>query len=372
MTSRSAPPTSGADSPGRADGAGGGAFDVHAHVLLREVEELVRGRPGMAAHRAAELAALGAASAAENGAMMADRLERLTDVGARLATMDDAGMTGQLVSVSPGQYHPWADRALAADLVAAITEGVAAHCAQASDRLTGLGVVALQHPDDALRALDLALERGLRGVEICTSAPDPSGTGTVELSDPRLEPMWQRAEETGSLVEIHPFGTTAGTRLDRWYLSNAVGQPAEHAIALSHLIFGRVLDRHPGLRVLATHGGGYLPAHTGRMDHAWQARQDAHSCELRPSAYLDRLLVDSLVLDGHVLSALVASLGAERVLLGTDFPFDMADDTPLATLAAAGLDPQQAAAISRGNAERLGLTPGPVPVGAGHHHGGAR
>ena len=105
-----------------------------------------------------------------------------------------------------------------------------------------------------VEALDHALGLGLKGVEISSHAPG------VELSDPRLEPFWHRAAATGAVVFLHPFGCTLDERLDRWYLSNIVGQPTENAVALSHLIFAGVLDRHPELKLLASHGGGYLPA----------------------------------------------------------------------------------------------------------------
>jgi aminocarboxymuconate-semialdehyde decarboxylase len=125
---------------------------------------------------------------------------------------------------------------------------------------------------------------------------------------------------------LHPFGCTLDERLDRWYLSNTVGQPTENAVALSHLIFSGVLDRYPGLKVLAAHGGGYLPTHIGRSDHAWRARPDASGCAAEPSGYLRRLWFDSLVHDPAVLRHLLAAAGTDRVLLGSDFPFDMGSE----------------------------------------------
>ena len=107
--------------------------------------------------------------------------------------------------------------------------------------------------------------------------------GDVELSDQRLEPFWARAAELDAIVFLHPFGCTLDERLDRFYLSNTVGQPVENAVALSHLIFSGVLDRHPDLRLVAAHGGGYLPTFLGRSDHAWQVRPEAHGCRERPS-----------------------------------------------------------------------------------------
>jgi aminocarboxymuconate-semialdehyde decarboxylase len=209
--------------------------------------------------------------------------------------MDAQGVDIQLVSPSPSHYHYWAESQLAATVCRLANEGTAAHCAKAPDRLHGLGLVPLQHPVLAVELLDHALEQGLRGVEISSHAPGR------ELSDPAYEPLWSRAEETGALLLLHPFGCTLDERLDQWYLSNTVGQPTENAVALSHLIFSGVLDRHPGLKLIAAHGGGYLPTHIGRSDHAWRSRPDTHGCAREPSSYLRRFHYDSLVHDPYVL-----------------------------------------------------------------------
>ncbi|MGW1780006.1 amidohydrolase family protein [Streptomyces sp. NPDC002143] len=305
--------------------------DVHAHLLLPEVEEAVAAHPGLAAARSLDARRNGPEALAVNGPMVAARVPRLTDVAVRLAAMDAAGVDIQLVSPSPSHYHYWADRRLAERLCRSADDGTAAHCAKAPDRLFGLGLVPLQHPDLAVELLDHALEQGLKGVEISSHAPGR------ELSDPAYGPFWSRAEETGALLFLHPFGCTLDERLDRWYLSNTVGQPTENAVALSQLIFSGVLDRHPGLKLIAAHGGGYLPTHLGRSDHAWRVRPDARGCAREPSSYLRQLYFDSLVHDPHVLRELLRAAGPGRVLLGSDFPFDMGAEDPLGALRAAGL-----------------------------------
>ncbi len=328
-------------------------IDVHAHVLLPGADEAVAGQPGLLAARELDARRNGPAALAVSGPMVASRLTLLTDVPARLAAMDDAGVDIQLVSPSPSHYHYWADEDLARSVWELANAGVAAHCAAAPDRLIGLGLVPLQHPGLAAAALDHALSLGLRGVEISSHAPGAPGR---ELSDPAYAPFWARAERTGALVFLHPFGCTLDERLDRWYLSNTVGQPAENAVALSHLIFGGVLDRHPGLRIIAAHGGGYLPTHIGRSDHAWRVRPDARDCANEPSSYLKRMWFDSLVHSPAVLRALIGAVGADRVLLGSDFPFDMGTDDPLGALRAAGLTESDFHAVRGGNAaDLLGL-----------------
>ncbi|WP_460071533.1 amidohydrolase family protein [Streptomyces sp. YKOK-I1] len=328
-------------------------IDVHAHLLLPGMEETVAGQPGLAAARALDARRNGPAALAVNGPMVGERIPRLTEVAVRLAAMDARGVDIQLVSPSPSHYHYWAEPRLAEHLCHLANEGTAAHCAKAPDRLYGLGLVPLQHPGLAPALLDHALAQGLRGVEISSHAPGPGGTREVELSDPRLEPFWTRAEETGALVFVHPFGCTLDERLDRWYLSNTVGQPTENAVALSHLIFSGVLDRHPRLRLIAAHGGGYLPTHIGRSDHAWRARPDARGCAREPSSYLEQLYFDSLVHDPHVLRQLLLAVGPRQVLLGSDFPFDMGTEDPLGALRAAGLPDDDFHAVRGGNAAAL-------------------
>ncbi|MFI9028002.1 amidohydrolase family protein [Streptomyces sp. NPDC053560] len=333
--------------PAAQGGASARTVDVHAHVLLPEVEALVAGVPGVDAARALDARRNGPAALAVSGAMVRARLPKLTDVAVRLTAMDTQGVDVQLVSPSPSHYHYWADEETAGKLYRLANEATAAHCARAPDRLRGLGLVPLQHPDLAVEALDHARAQGLLGVEISSHAPGR------ELSDPAYEPLWARAAETGSLLFLHPFGCTLDARLDRWYLSNTVGQPTENAVALSHLIFSGVLDRHPGLRIIAAHGGGYLPTHIGRSDHAWAARTDAAGCARPPSSYLARLYFDSLVHDPQVLRSLVRAAGADRVLLGSDFPFDMGTEDPVGALRAAGLPDPDFHAVRGGNATAL-------------------
>lgn len=322
--------------------------DVHAHVLIPEVEALVADLPGLAEARALDVRRNGPAAQAVSGPMVRERVPILTDVRLRLAAMDAQGVDVQLVSPSPSHYHYWADEETAEKLYRLAGEATAAHCAQAPDRLRGLGLAPLQHPEQAVRALEHALDQGLLGVEISSHAPGR------ELSDPAYEPFWKRAEETGAILFLHPFGCTLDERLDQWYLSNTVGQPTENAVALSHLIFSGVLDRHPELKLIAAHGGGYLPTHIGRSDHAWSARSDAGAgCAHLPSSYLKRLYFDSLVHDPQVLRALIGAVGADRALLGSDFPFDMGTDDPVGALRAAGLSDPDFHAVRGGNAAAL-------------------
>lgn len=324
--------------------------DVHAHLMLPLLQAQVEARVPDLVREAAELELVrnGGESLAASGAMIRERIPELTQLTARLAAMDAQGVDRQWVSASPNHYYPWAPEGLAVWAAMEANRLIAEHVAGAPARLTGLGLVPLQHPSRVVECLDDAvLGRGLAGVEISSFA------GDVELSDERLEPFWARAEELRCIVFLHPFGCSLDERLDRYYLSNTVGQPAENAVALSHLIFGGVLDRHPGLRIVAAHGGGYLPTVIGRSDRAWRVRPEARRCAHAPSHYLSRIWFDTVVHDPEALRRLVEQVGADRVVLGSDFPFDMGSDDPVGEVRAAGLDDTVAERILRGNAADL-------------------
>jgi len=324
--------------------------DVHAHVLLPGLHAEVERRAPEAAGEAAALERRrnGDESSAVSGRMIGERFAALTDVGARLAAMDAQGVDRQWVSASPNHFYPWAPEGLAVWAAMEANRLVAEHVAQAPERLIGLGLVPLQHPTRIVEYLDDAvLGRGLAGVEISSFA------GDVELSDERLEPFWTRAEELGCIVFLHPFGCSLDERLDRFYLSNTVGQPTENAVALSHLIFSGVLDRHPGLKIVAAHGGGYLPHAIGRSDHAWRVRPEARRCAHEPSSYLRRLWFDTVVHDPRALRTLVEVAGESQVLLGSDYPFDMGLDDPVQAVRSAGLPAETVERFLRGNAADL-------------------
>jgi aminocarboxymuconate-semialdehyde decarboxylase len=321
--------------------------DIHAHALIPAVERLVRDQPGFAVEQAVQGQLFGAESLAVNAERFrTDWLAPLTEPGVRLSIMDKAGVDVQAVSISPTQYHYWADEALARDVVAAANTGLAELVASAPDRLAGLATVALQHPSLAAHQLRHAVrDLGLRGAQISTSA------GGRDFSHPDLDEFWATAAELGALLLVHPWGCDYPGRLSSFYFGNVIGQPLETTVALSHLIFGGVLDRHPRLRVCGAHGGGYLPHYLGRADHAYEVRPESRTMAHRPSDYLSRLYFDSLVYRADTLRALIAAAGRDRVLLGTDYPFDMADNDPRASLD--GLDPADRALVGGGNATRL-------------------
>ncbi|MFG2944140.1 amidohydrolase family protein [Streptomyces adustus] len=320
-------------------------------MAVPAADALVAGSAGLAAELAAERRGHSPASTAVNRAQLHRLAPKLTEVDARIADLDAMGVDIQVVGPMP-MHHYWADRDLAVRLARTVNTAVAGHCAAAPGRLYGLGTVPLQHPDLAVALLDTAVtEHGLYGISVSTTVDGR------ELADPAHDVVWRRAEELGAVVFVHPWGCSLGERLASHYLGNTVGQPVETTVALSHLIFTGVLDRFPRLRLVAAHGGGYLPTYVGRSDHAWRVREDARGCAEPPSSYLRRMWFDGLVYTPRALRHLVAEVGADRVVLGTDHPFDMGVTDPVARLDAAGFTPAERAAIAGGNALAL-LTEG--------------
>jgi aminocarboxymuconate-semialdehyde decarboxylase len=224
------------------------------------------------------------------------------------------------------------------------------------EQVSVLGAVPLQDPELAGAELTALMASGaFAGVEITASV------NGVYLGDPRFEPFWAAAEEADALVFIHP--TTRGFAgvpvLDEHYLWNLVGNPVETTIAAAHLILSGTLERHPALRVLLAHGGGAIAALAGRIAHGQAAVRAAATAGLPAPAALRRFLFDTVTHDPRQLRTLVEAAGADRVLLGTDYPFDMADPRPVQTVAAAGLDEDAERALVSGNAAReLRLTTG--------------
>jgi aminocarboxymuconate-semialdehyde decarboxylase len=330
--------------------AAGASIDLHAHAIVPELEPIVRGQDGFRR----ELERMVAAASAESGRHNRDLMQtvyasRFANLSERIAAMDSMGIDVQAVSPAPTQYHYWADRTVAEQITETVNAGIVALCTSRPDRLAGLGTVPLQHPELAVTLLERALAvHGLRGVIV------NSNINGVDLADARFEPFWSAAEKLRALVFIHPMGCALDGRLVPYYFSNVIGNPAETTVALAHIVFSGLLDRHPQLKICAAHGGGYFPFYIGRFDQGWRVRPEAKTCAHAPSDYLARLSFDSLVYDARQLEFLIRVAGASRVVLGTDFPFDMGVDDPIARLeAVAGLSGEDRAAILGLNAARL-------------------
>lgn len=297
--------------------------DVHAHVLVPEAARIAGPHVDMMKVPLARHAS--AATRELNAVQDRDRAAAIADVGDRIAVLDAQRIDMQIVAPPPPQCYYHVPLDVAVEATQALNDGLSAWVMQAPERFAALGSVPLQDAEAAVAELVRLMRLpGMKGVQILTSV------NGGEISHPDLEAFWTEAEALGAVVLLHPNGFSEGRRFEDHYFNNVIGNPLETTLALHRLIFDGVLDRHPALKVVAAHGGGYLPAYSGRIDHAWGARTDARAGLPRPPTdYLRRVFVDSVVFTPHQLEYLVRVHGVDRVLMGSDYPYDMADYDPV-------------------------------------------
>jgi aminocarboxymuconate-semialdehyde decarboxylase len=266
-----------------------------------------------------------------NMKQMKERAHKLTGIDQRIKDMDAMGVDIQAVCPAPYHYFYFTEPDVGAQLARDVNEGMAKLVAAHPDRLVGLGSVPLQNAELAIRELEYATKvLGLRGVEINTNV------NGKDLTDPSLglEKFFARANELGTVLFMHPLGFTQAERLTNHYFNNVIGNPLDTTIAISHLIFDGVVARHPKIKFIAAHGGGFIANYWARMDHAWRARPDCRTVIKRaPSTYLNKFYFDSITFDPEMLRRLIDRFGADHVLLGTDYPYDMGEDDPVGLLA---------------------------------------
>src|SRR5215813_10688449 len=273
----------------------------------------------------------------------------------RVRQMDAQGIDVEALSINPYWYE--AERDLAQQIIKIQNEKLAEFCAAQPERFVAFATVALQYPELAAEQLEEGVKKlGLRGAAIGGSV------NGEELSDPKFHPFWAKAEALGALIFIHPQGIPdLQKRLQgNGLLTNVIGNPIETTIALSHLIFEGTLDRFPGLKLCAAHGGGYLPSYGARSDHGCLTFADRcvpTPLKKRPTEYLRDLYFDSLVFTPEALRHLVAECGAGQIVMGTDYPYPWTStavehilDTPSLS------DDDQAAILGNTACTLLGIT----------------
>lgn len=271
------------------------------------------------------------------------------ETGPRLADMDKAGVDMQVLSLNPPMVT-WADADLGARLARLYNDELAATVAGCPDRLAGLATVPLQDVPAAVAELDRAIRQlGLRGVFI------GSNIRGKDLDHPDLLPFFAKAEALRAPVFVHPIDVLGGERVRPYYLHNGLGNPFDTAVAGARLIFGGVLDRFPRLQVFLGHAGGALPYLIGRLDRVHRVRREAQGeVRRRPTAYLRRLYFDTITHHALALEYLVNLVGADRVLLGSDYRFDMGTADPVGGVRAARrLSRAERSAILGGAAAKL-------------------
>jgi aminocarboxymuconate-semialdehyde decarboxylase len=280
-------------------------IDVHSHVRVPEAWDLVKDRIGREGHYG------------DMAQANPDNLGNIRNVDKRLADLDSMGIDVQAVSINPFWY--WADEDLARKLIQVQNEKIAEMCAAHPDRFVGLGSVALQHPALAVEQIEEGMKKlGMRGFAVGGSV------NGEDLSAPKFNPIWAKAEQLEALIFIHP--QVSGMPADEkrlkgnGNLDNVIGHPLETTLALTHFIQDGTLDLFPRLRICAAHGGGYLPSYSSRSDRCLQAfPKECRPLKKLPSEYLKQLYYDSVLFTPEDMRHLIAVVGVSQVVVGTDY-----------------------------------------------------
>lgn len=307
--------------------------------------------------------------------MIGDRVFReitdnVWDPERRLEDCDRQKISMQVLSTVPVMFSYWAKPHDALDLSRRLNDHIAEVVRAHPKRFAGLATVPLQDPDLAAQELERCVrELGLRGAQIGTHVdanPHFGRVDTLNLDNASLQPVWNAAEQLGAAIFVHPWDMLGKERMPKYWLPWLVGMPAETSLAVCSMIFGGVFERFPKLRVAFAHGGGAFPFTVGRIEHAFHVRPDlcATDNKANPKSYLPdgdrpaRFYVDSLVHDPDALKLLIQLFGAQRVALGSDYPFPLGETQPGKLIESMkDLSPKEKAQLLNGTArEFLGLS----------------
>ncbi|MFB0506433.1 MAG: amidohydrolase family protein, partial [Thermodesulfobacteriota bacterium] len=254
--------------------------------------------------------------------------DKLSDVSTRLRDMDKARVDVQILSPSPIMLYYWADIETGVTLSRLQNERISEVCRQYPSRFLGIGTVPLQGVDEAVKELErLSKELKLKGVIIS------SNVNGMDLDDPVFFPFFEKAERLDLLILVHPHDTAAAERMQRFYLTNLIGNPLDTTIAATRIIFSGLLEKLPGLKICFAHGGGHLPYIMGRIHHGYVVRPECRGeIQRSPWEYFQRLYFDTITHYLPALEYLVKTVGSEHVLMGSDYPYDMGDEDPVASV----------------------------------------
>lgn len=318
-------------------------LDVHAHDIPENFVDEIRRRGAEFGARLEERQ--GQTFIVHDEGYAYPLLPEFVDVPAKLADMDRRGIDRTVLSPSPTFFGYERDPGVAEDMAAALNDGTAEMVRRGQGRLLGMAVAPLQDPQRALRELDRAVQaHGFRALEV------GSHVAGETLCEPKFRDFWRRVRELDLLVFVHPYYTGVKARMERYYMTNLIGNPLDTALAIADICFSGILEEIPGLKFLFAHGGGFMPYQVGRLRHGFRVRSESKVDTSRsPEQAFRELYFDTVTHDAPALRYLVESVTPEHVLLGTDLPFDMADPDPLATLEAAGLPLEEQVKIAGGN-----------------------
>jgi aminocarboxymuconate-semialdehyde decarboxylase len=329
------------------------SIDVHFHVVPPEFYEAVRRG---AFRQSVEIERRGGAEHmvyhAPPGVVLEPGNEidtRCSDVRLMLEGLDRRGLDAAAIGPSPGQFYYWADPELAEQVARVINDGIAALARAHPDRMFPMGSLPMQDGERAARELERAVARlGMRAFEICTHI------NGADLDDPRFAPVFAAAARHGTPIFLHPQNWGEMRRLKEYHLWNLVGFPYETGLAAARLVAGGVFERNPELKIILAHGGGYFPYQIGRLDHGYRVRGELHDrLPKPPSAYLGGIYCDTLTHNTAALRFLVERMGDDHVVIGTDYPFDMGDETPVESVRACRLGAEREANVLGRNMLRL-------------------
>ncbi len=325
-------------------------IDIHCHLATPPA------RPPVEAFRRPEYEPydyfMGQDSKDRNKVMFPTIAAKLTNAADRLEDMDRMGVDIQGLATFVSEYFYWAPGPAAAESARIQNDNLAAIAAERPERFVAMGAtVPLQDIDLAIAEMDRAVDDlGFKGLQI---------GGTVDgrnLDDQRFRPFWQAVAAKGVPVILHPSGYPEGHRFGDYFLTNCIGNPLETMVAATRMIFSGLFEELPEIKLVLLHGGGYLPFYASRADHTWEVRPEARAAipDHAPSHYMKRLYYDTMVFQPLYLRHLIEVVGVDRVMIGTDYPFDMGEDDPVALVEATeGLTDEHKDAIKGGNAARL-------------------
>jgi aminocarboxymuconate-semialdehyde decarboxylase len=323
-------------------------IDVHAHILSEETIRLLQSEAPKVAPKLTDVDdQFGTLDVA--GSVYRHFPRGGWDLDRRFRDMAAAKVDVQVLSVCPQTFLYAQPPALAAAFARIQNEQLAKLVKTHPGRFQGIGTVPMQAPQQAADELRHAMTvLGLRGIQI------GSNIAGKNLDDPELEPVWAAAAELGAFILLHPINVAGMDRLGSYYLNNLIGNPLDTTIAAACLVFSGVLERHPSLKICLAHGGGFVPYQAGRFLHGWHVRAEPKKkLPKPPTDSLQRFYFDTIVHSKEVLEFLVGNAGADRVLLGSDYPFDMGTPDGVLQVRSLSLPAAEQASILGGLAQTM-------------------